>query len=97
MIITDYIPFSESYYLGESELTSKDRAKLKSSSFGLPEKRKYPLIDEKHVTSAIVYFNKCDPADEREWAINIIKAIKRFNMKPVVGSKNRFAKYYKAS
>lgn len=89
MFIDKYIPLSE------EELSIEDRKKLKTKTFGLPDKRKYPLNDARHVISAITYFNKCDPEDERELAININKAIKKFNLHPTVSEKNRFSKYYK--
>ena len=89
MFIDKYIPLSE------EELSTEDRKKLKTKTFGLPDKRKYPLNDARHVISAIAYFNKCDPEDERELAININKAIKKFNLNPTVSEKNRFSKYYK--
>ena len=89
MFIDKYIPLSE------EELSTEDRKNLKSKTFGLPSKRKYPLNDARHVSSAITYFNKCDPEDERELATNIIKAIKKFNLHPTVSENNRFSKYYK--
>ena len=82
-------------FLMEEVLSTKDRNKLKKATFGLPEERKYPLNDARHVISAITYFNKCDPEDEKELAININKAIKKFHLDPTVSEKNRFSKYYK--
>lgn len=71
------------------------RSELDDSEFGLPEKRKYPLDTEKHVRSAIKFFNYVDPEDEEELAENIIKAIKKFNIKDIsITDKNRFYKYY---
>lgn len=89
MFIDKYVPLSE------EELSTEDRKRLKTKTFGLPAKRKYPLNDARHVISAITYFNKCDPEDEKELAININKAIKKFNLDPTVSEKNRFSKYYK--
>ena len=89
MFIDKYVPLSE------EELSTEDRKNLKTKTFGLPDKRKYPLNDARHVISAITYFNTCDPEDERELAININKAIKKFNLHPTVSEKNRFYKYYK--
>ncbi len=34
------------------ELDEKDRKKLPSSKFGLPEQRKYPMPDESHARNA---------------------------------------------
>lgn len=82
-------------FLNEKQLDAKDRNAMRDSTFGLPDKRKYPLNDEQHVRSAITYFNKCDPSDEEELARNIKKAMKKFNMEVNVSPENRFSKYYK--
>ena len=72
------------------------RSELKDEEFGIPSLRKYPLDTEKHVRSAIKFFNYVDPEHEEELADNIIKAIKKFNIEGIVYSeKNRFFKYYK--
>ena len=94
MFLEKFIPFSEQVYFGEAELSTADRKKLKTKTFGLPDKRKYPLNDARHVISAITYFNKCNPSDEQELAMNINRAIKKFNLHPTVGENNRFKKYY---
>ena len=64
----------------ENKLSSKDKKKLPSSIYGLPEERKYPLNDKKHVISAISYFGKCDDDKKKELAINIIKASKKYGV-----------------
>lgn len=73
-------------------------AKLKPeerTNYGLPKKKKYPMPDKAHVLQAIRMFNHCDPEDEEELARNIIKNMKKYNMKDVkVGKNNRFHKYY---
>ena len=95
MFITNYLPINESVYF-EAELSTEDRKKLKTKTFGLPKQRKYPLNDARHVISAIAYFNKCSEEDERELAANINKAIKKFNLHPTVSEKNRFSKCRKS-
>ena len=97
MTLYESIPYTEDEYFLEEKLSTEDRNNLKTKTFGLPKQRKYPLNDPQHVTSAITYFNKCDPKDEAELASNIKKAIKKFNMNPQVSESNRFSKYYKAS
>ena len=77
----------------ESTLSSKERKELSDSDFGLPNKRKYPIHDEKHVKSAIRFFNYVDKEDENELANNIIKRAKKFNMNISVGENNRLKKY----
>lgn len=75
----------------ESALTASER-----TDFGLPDLKKYPMPDEKHVLLAIQYFNHVDEDRERELAENIIKRMKELKIAHVnVGEKNRFAKYYK--
>ena len=72
------------------------RSELKDEEFGIPNKRKYPLDTEKHVRSAIKFFNYVDPEDEELLAENIIKAIKKFGINDIKYSKvNRFFNYYK--
>lgn len=82
----------ESYIM---EMSSSERNKLPDSAFGVPSKRKFPLDTEKHVRSAIKFFNYVDKEDEEELAKNIIKAMKKFNITDIkVGKNNRFSKYY---
>ena len=95
-IIDDSEEEIEESYL--TEMTASERNKLPDSAFGLHEKRKYPLDTEKHVRSAIKFFNYVDKKDEEELAKNIIKAMKKFNITDVnVGDNNRFSKYYKST
>lgn len=96
-MLYDVIPLTEEEYFLEEKLSSEDRNNLKTKTFGLPKQRKYPLNDEKHVISAITYFNKCDEKDEEELARNINKAIKKFGLHPNVSENNRFSKYYKSA
>lgn len=73
------------------------RSELDDSEFGVPSKRKFPLDTEKHVRSAVKFFNYVDPEDEELLAENIIKALKKFNIKDInVSEKNRFYKYYQS-
>ena len=84
-------------YHSLNEMSTKERNELKDSDFGIPEKRKYPLIDQKHVLSAIKFFNYVDSEDEEELANNIIKKIDDYNMKVNIGPNNRLSKYYNSS
>ena len=85
----------ESYLI---EMSASERNKLPDSAFGVPSKRKFPLDSEKHVRSAIKFFNYVDKADEETLAKNIIKAMKKYNIDDVkVGENNRFSKYYKST
>lgn len=86
-----------SLYQSLNEMSSKERNELKDSDFGLPEKRKYPLNDSKHVLSAIKFFNYVDSEDEKELADNIIKKIEEYNLKVKIGPNNRLSKYYNSA
>ena len=78
------------------EMSAAERNKLPDSAFGVSDKRKFPLDTEKHVRSAIKFFNYVDKEDEAELAKNIIKAMKKYNITDVkVGKSNRFSNYYK--
>lgn len=77
-------------YLEEKVLSSKERNNLPDSAFGLPDERKFPIHDKKHVKSAISYFHTC-PADKKgELAGNLKKACKKFGIKI-----NKEADWYK--
>ena len=64
--------------------------------YGLPERKAYPMPDEKHVRSAIRFFNYASKEEEKELADKINEKIKEFKITDLnVGDKNRFKKYYK--
>ena len=70
------------------------RSELPDDEFGLPELRKYPLDSEKHVKSAIKFFNYVNQKDEEELAKSIKEKMRKFNMDtPPITTKNRFSKY----
>ena len=82
-------------YQNLNEMSAREKARLSSSDFGLPEQRKYPMPDEDHVKSAIRFFNYVDKKDEEELATNILRKIEEYNMKNLnVGDNNRFKKYF---
>ena len=65
-------------------------------NYGLPELKKYPMPDAKHVKSAIKFFNYVDADHEEQLANAIKKNIKKFGIEHInVGKKNRFSKYVK--
>ena len=64
--------------------------------YGLPKLKKYPMPDEKHVISAIRFFNYVDKENEAELAKNIKKKMRKYNIPySKVGEKNRLKKYLK--
>ena len=64
----------------EAELSAKERNNLKASQFGLPEERKFPLTDAKHVRSAISYFHTCPEDKKAQLAKRIKSAAKKFGV-----------------
>lgn len=71
---------SEEEYFPESKLNTYERNELKDSDFGLPEERKFPLIDEIHIRQAIKMFSYCPKNKRTELRKNINKKIKEFNL-----------------
>jgi hypothetical protein len=67
--------------------------------FGIPELKKYPMPNRKHVKSAIRFFNYVDPKYEKELAESILEKAEEFGMDLnediTVGDDNRFKKYLK--
>lgn len=73
-----------------------DKIKFNESAdlYGLPGLKKYPMPDEKHVRSAIRFFNYVDKEHERELAKNIKAKMRLYNISPdCVGEKNRLKQY----
>lgn len=84
------VPFSE------AAMTSKERNELDDDEFGIPELRKYPLHDKKHVEQAIKMFNHVEKKYEDELADNLLHAMEKYHISTdVVGDKNRLKKYIK--
>ena len=64
--------------------------------YGVPEQKKFPMPDAKHVRSAIKFFNYVDPKYEKELALAILRRMKEYGMSFndfTVGEENRFSKY----
>lgn len=64
--------------------------------FGVPEQKKFPMPDAKHVRSAIRFFNYVDPSHEKELAKAILARMEEYGMnfdEFEVGDANRFKKY----
>lgn len=79
------------------KLSYKDRR-----DFGLPELKKFPMPDRKHVFLAIKYFNwafkKYGIKAEKELAGNILSYMKKFSISPEeinLSDNNRFKSYLK--
>lgn len=78
-------------------ITEIKRSELPDSAFGIPEERKYPLHDEKHVRSAIKLFNHVDQKYEKQLANKIIAKMKEYDITPNIGDNNRLKKYINES
>ena len=67
--------------------------------YGVPELKKFPMPDKKHVKSAIRFFNYVDPKYEKELAEAIIEKANEFGLDLesdiTVGEDNRLKKYLK--
>ena len=64
--------------------------------YGLPELKKFPMPDARHVRSAIKFFNYVSPRREKELARAILARMKEYGMSFddfIVGEENRFSKY----
>lgn len=79
----------------EAKVNGKERSDLPDSAFGLRQKRQYPLTDPELIRNAIKYFKYCGKDDRPELAANIIEAIKKFKMKPVITPHNPIRIYLK--
>lgn len=67
--------------------------------YGIPEVKKYPMPDKKHVKSAIRFFNYVDPKYEKELAEAILEKAEEFGFDLeediTIGDDNRFKNYLK--
>lgn len=82
------------YIATESTIVCKD------CDYGLPEDKKYPMPDKKHVKLAIKFFNSVEDNEKRkELAKNINRKIEEFDMisEIQVGDNNNFKKFFNAS
>lgn len=80
-------------YLGEAAMKSATRNKLSDDQFGLPEDRKYPLNDTKHVRLAVKMFGHCEEGKRKKLAGNILKAAEKHGVSIKVGKNNPMAEY----
>ena len=86
----------------EQKLTTEMRKALPDEAFGLPKKRKYPLIvkdenggeDWSHLRDAIAYFHTCkSEEDKKELAQNIARVIKQYKVDIEIRPTNKIRKY----
>jgi hypothetical protein len=72
-------------------LNTKQRKALPDSDYGLPDERKFPLVDKNHVLKAIQFFKYCPADKKKQLAANINRKAKEFGMK--INCKGEFSKY----
>ena len=68
----------------------------KDPKYGIPQLKKFPLPDARHVRSAIRFFNYASPRYERQLAAAILRRMKEYGLSFddfTVGEENRFHKY----
>ena len=94
------LPFNESVdshtdkFLLQYMAETAKRSELPDSVFGIPEERKYPMPDKKHVISAIKLFGHVDKKYEEELAKRIIKNIRKYDIDiSFVTKNNKLYKY----
>lgn len=83
----------------ESQVKHSDISEDDEDLYGVPELKKFPMPDKKHVKSAIRFFNYVDPKYEKELAEAILKKAEEFGLNLEsdisVGDENKFKKYLK--
>ena len=82
------------------ELCEKEEASGKDMQYGLPDDKKYPMYDKKHVKLAASgqFFNHVEPSKEKELASAIKKKVKEYGMEDEIDSlltpENKFTKHW---
>ncbi len=64
--------------------------------YGIPQLKKFPLPDARHVRSAIKFFNYVPPRYEKQLAAAILRRMKEYGISFddfTVGDENRFKRY----
>ena len=86
--ITSTMEYPE-YLVDEAALRAKQRNEIPDEMFGLPDQRKYPLHDKKHVRLAIqMSGHLSNKSDIKKLAGNIAKRANDLNMDITVSKKN---------
>lgn len=69
---------------------------VKDPKYGIPQLKKFPMPDARHVRSAIKFFNYVTPKYEKQLAAAILRRMKEYGLSFddfTVGDENRFSKY----
>jgi len=62
------------------KISTKERKELRSSDFGLPKDREYPMPDDVHVRAAEAYFRYASDEKKPELAHRILSKAKKFGV-----------------
>ena len=62
------------------KLTTEERKKLRSSEFGIPEDREFPMPDAAHVRAAEAYFRYAPEEKKAILAYRIVLKAKKFGV-----------------
>ncbi|MCD8264799.1 MAG: hypothetical protein LUD02_12165 [Tannerellaceae bacterium] len=78
------------------KLSTDERKQLRSSDFGIPEKREYPMPDAAHVHAAEAYFRHASSDDKPLLAHRILMKAKKYGVEIESDKIKDWAKKYKA-
>lgn len=81
---------------GADKLNAEERKELRSSDFGIPETREFPMPDAVHVHSAEVYFRYAPEDKKPLLAHRILMKAKKFDVDVKSETIQEYAKKYKA-
>lgn len=77
------------------KLDGSERQELRSSDFGIPGKREFPMPDAAHVRSAEAYFRYASAEEKPALAHRILMKAKKFGVKIESDNIQKWAKKYK--
>lgn len=80
---------------GADKLNAEERKELRSSDFGLPETREFPMPDAVHVHSAEAYFRYAPEDKKPLLAYRILMKAKKFGVDVKSETVQEYAKKYK--
>ncbi len=81
---------------GSDKLDTKERKELKSSDFGIPESREFPMPDAQHVHAAESYFRYAPEDKKASLAHRILTKAKKYKVKIESETILEWAKKYKS-
>jgi len=76
------------------KLTTQEKKELRSSDFGIPESREFPMPDAVHVHAAEAYFRYADEDKKPLLAYRILMKAKKYGVKVESETIKEWAKKY---